>query len=95
MPIPPQTPVVGNTVQGGVFIDPLRPDVAVLRFQSGLAKFDLMLDTANLVGFLNSVVKAAEAEVAKNQRPLLRPVPGLFVPNGNGAVPPKLPGDGS
>ncbi len=92
-------PAPANAVQGGVFIDPQRPDVTVLRFQSGLATFDLLLDTPNVVGFLRSVLQAAETEVAKSKpQPLLRPPSGLFLPNGNGAAPPpadpRSPGRG-
>ncbi len=76
-------PAPANTVQGGVFIDPQRPGVTVLRFQSGLATFDLLLDTPNVVDFLRNVLQAAETEVAKSGaagNPLLRPVPGLLLP---------------
>ncbi len=92
MTVPPPKPAPPNAVQGGVFINPERPEVTVLRFQSGLATFDLMLDTANVVGFLRGVLKAAENEMAKAKpQPLLRPPSGLFLPNGNGAPPPTIP----
>lgn len=86
----PQQPALGAEFQ----IDPNNPQVGVLRFGYGPAVFQIGLPTASVVGFLRSLADETERRIAATPG-IVRPVPGLFLPNGNGLKPPtNLPRNG-
>jgi hypothetical protein len=71
-PAPPQ-------LQGGFDVNPADPRVGILALGDGLMQIQIMLPTANVVGFLRNVADDAERKIQATPA-LVRPASGLFLP---------------
>jgi hypothetical protein len=88
---PQDQPLGGPAVQplqvrGGVMVNPENPAVSVFRIECGPAAYELTLPTANVVPFLEGILASARQQIGA-AAPLVRPLPGLFLPNGSGVHP--------
>jgi hypothetical protein len=72
-PTPPQ-------LQGGFEVNSNDPRVGILALGDGLMQIQIMLPTANVVGFLRSVADDAERRIQATPA-LVRPASGLFLPS--------------
>lgn len=88
MTLPQPQPQVN--VMAGFVVDEANPAIGRLHFEVGPASFDLGLTSANVVGFLRALADDTETKLAQQPK-LSRPVPGLFLPNGNVPSLPNLP----
>jgi hypothetical protein len=87
-PFPPGGPVPQGQPQptniGADFlIDPNNPAIGMLVLQIGPATFQVGMPTAGIVGFLRSLADNVEKKVQATPN-IVRPTPGLFLPNGAG-----------
>jgi hypothetical protein len=66
-------------LQGGFEINPQNPQVGALILGDGLMQMQIILPTANVVGFLRQLADDTERKIQATPA-LVRPASGLFVP---------------
>jgi hypothetical protein len=81
-----------NSVTLGFAVSPQDPAVSMIRIETGKARFDVEIPSAEVVGLLLNVAQLAEQQIAA-ATPIVRPPSGLFLPNGAGV--PPMPRNGA
>lgn len=74
------------TVNFGFAINPADTTVSILRIETGKARVDVEIPSAEIVAALRGVADLAEREIAARAG-IFRPPPGLFLPNGAQPLP--------
>jgi hypothetical protein len=86
-----QAPQSGNVIRAGFGIDQQNPAACRLRLESGNGAFELLMDTASILPFLDGI-RASVAQQIDAAPKLTRPPSGLFLPDGVGL--PRVNGNG-